>query len=331
MKKSLFRAAAVAIAASALIVSLPACASKKKTVTVYATSEDFRIAAAQEMFDEKFPDLDVVIEYKSTGDLAAKLLAEGTDTDCDIVMELENTYAEKLKDNFATLDKVDYSVFVDELVPEHHKYVPFVRTSGVIAVDKKTLADKSLPIPASYEDLLKPEYKGMISMPNPKSSSTGYIFLLSLVNSMGEDAALDYFDKLAENISGEGFTSSGSGPIKALKLGEAAIGLCVTWQAVDEINNGADYELVYFEEGSPTDAYSSAIIDGKQDDADIMRVFEYLMSDVTPADKEKFAPDKIYKDKDYTIENFPENLKYADMTGISDITVKENLLDKWKY
>lgn len=331
MKKTLFSMIALLTVAAMLLVCLSSCSEKKKTVTLYATSEDFRIAAAQKMFDEKFPDLNIVIEYKSTGDLAAKLLAEGTKTDCDIVMELENTYCEKLKDNFAELSNVDYSVFVDELVPAHHKYVPFVRTSGVVAVNKKMLEEKNLPMPASYADLLKPEYKGLISMPNPKSSSTGYIFLLNLVNAMGEEAALDYFDQLSANISGEGFTSSGSGPIKALKLGEAAIALCMTWQAVDEINNGADYELIYFEEGSPTDIYSSAVISGKEKDKDVMRVFEYLLSDVTPADKENFAPDKIYKDKDYTVQNFPQNIKYADMTGIDNITVKESLLDKWKY
>lgn len=60
----------------------------------------------------------------------------------------------------------------------------------------------------------------MISMPNPKASGTGYIFYLNLVNEWGEEKTLAYFDSLAENISGAGFTSSGSGPVQALKMGE---------------------------------------------------------------------------------------------------------------
>lgn len=331
MKKHVLKVLTFALAMSMLLVSLASCGSSKKTITVYATSEDFRIENAQKMFTEKFPEYNIVVEYKSTGDLSAKLLAEGKDTDCDIVMELENTYLEKISDSLATLDKVDFSVYLDELVPESHKYVPFVRTSTCIVVNKAILKEKNLEAPKSYADLLKPEYKGLVSMSNPKSSGTGYIFLLNLVNTMGEDKAFEYFDALAENISGEGFTTSGSGPIKALKLGEAGIGLCMTWQAVEEINNGADYDLIFFDEGAPYNTYSSAVIEGKQNDKDIMAVFDYLVSDVTPSDKELFAPEKIYKDKDYKIENFPENIPYADMKGVQDINVKDHLLDTWKY
>ena len=46
---------------------------------------------------------------------------------------------------------------------------------------------------------------------------------------------------------------------------------------------------------------------------------------------EHFAPEKIYKNVDYTIKNYPTDIKYADMTGVDKISVKESLLDKWKY
>lgn len=319
------------IAFCASIIILTSCGTSKKIITIYSCSEDYRIAAMQEMLDKKFPDLEIIIEYNATGDLAAKLLAEGENAGCDIIMDLENTYLEKFQNNLATLDTVDFSVYMDELVPENHKYVPSERTSGVIAVNTKMLEEKNIPVPASYEDLLKPEYKGLISMPNPKTSSTGYMFLLSLINTRGESEAFDYFDRLSENISGEGFTTSSSGPIKALKLKEAAIGMCLTNHAVAEINNGADYQLIYFDEGAPSNIYSYAVIEGRQDDADVMAVFNYIVSDFIPLDKELYVPEKIYKDKDYRLENYPSDIKYADMTGIADIELKERLLDKWNY
>lgn len=333
MKKVLSLILALA-AMFSLLSALASCSQKKKTITIYASSEDFRIENAQKMFDEKFPEYKIVIQYKSTGELAAKLAGEGTKTDCDIVMELENTYLEKIGDTVAKLDGlpgVDFDKYLPSLVPSSHRYVPFIRTSGAIVINKKILAEKGLSAPTCYDDLLKPEYKGLVSMPNPKSSGTGYIFYLNMVNARGPEKALEYFDGLATNLSGAGYTSSGSGPVKALKLGEAAIGLCMTWQAVDEINNGADYEIIYFDEGAPYDTYSSAIISGKENDEDIRKVFEYLLTDVTPKDKELYAPDQIYKDVTYTKKNFPENIKYADMKGLEDITVKESLLDAWKY
>ena len=313
------------------IIMLASCGASKKTITIYSCSEDYRIAAMQEMLDQKFPEFEIVIEYKTTGDLTAKLLAEGENAGCDIIMDLENTYLEKFQNHLATLNNVDFSVYLDELIPENHKYVPSVRSSGVIAVNTKMLEERNIPVPASYEDLLKPEYKGLISMPNPKTASTGFIFLLSLVNARGESEAFDYFDNLSENISGEGFTASSSGPIKALKLEEAAIGMCLTNYAVAEINNGADYQLIYFEEGSPSTIYSYAVMEGRQDDADIMAVFNYIVSDFIPLDKKLYVPEKIYKNTDYSLENYPTDIKYANMTGITDIDLKERLLDKWKY
>ena len=45
---------------------------------------------------------------------------------------------------------------------------------------------------------------------------------------------------------------------------------------------------------------------------------------------QKYYPEKLYKDKDYTIKNMPENIKYADMKN-NTIEEKERLLAKWNY
>lgn len=107
MRKKLTLVLAAVMLLSALPLS--SCGSKK-SITVYATSEDYRIENAQKMFDEKFPEYDIHIEYKSTGDLSSKLIAEGDNTDCDIIMELENAYMEKISDSLAELKDVDFSV-----------------------------------------------------------------------------------------------------------------------------------------------------------------------------------------------------------------------------
>ena len=60
-------------------------------------------------------------------------------------------------------------------------------------------------------------------------------------------------------------------------------------------------------------------------------MFEYFVNVVTPEDKKLYAPEQIYKDKTYEIENFPSGIVYGDMTGIFDINIKEKLLDKWNH
>lgn len=305
--------------------------TKAKTITIYSTAEDYRNEMAREMLNEQFPEYNIQLVDIATGTLAAKLFAEGIETDADIIMELETTYLERVSASLATLSDVDFSVYVDELVPEHHKFVPWYRLCGGVIVDAEALAARGLAVPGSYDDLLQPEYQGLITMPSPKSSSTGYIFLLNMVNERGEDAAFAYFDRLAENMSGQGFTTSGSGPVKALLTGEAAIGLGITYQAVEMINEGNDFDIVFFAEGAPYTTGGSAVISGRETDADIMKVFAYILSDVTPRDKELYAPERIYKEQEINVPNYPQNIPYGDMEGLRDIELKERLLDRWNY
>lgn len=329
MKKRIFAGIMAAVMCCGLMAG---CGDKKKkTINIYSTSEDFANENARKMLTEKFPEYDINLVDIDTGSLGAKLSAEGKDSDIDIILELETAYMEKCKDNLGSLDDVDLSAFEDSMIPEDKKYVPWTLYSGSIIVDKKALDSKGIAVPASYDDLLKPEYKGLISMPNPKSSGTGYMFLLNLVNERGEDKAFEYFDKLAGNMSGQGFTTSGSGPIKALLQGEAAIGLGMTFQAAVEIEKGSELTIIYFDEGAPYNTTSSAVIAGKEKDKDVMKVFKYIVSDVSPEDKKLYHPEKIFKDQEVTMEGFPENIPYGKMDGLSDMSKKEALLDKWNH
>ena len=317
----------------AMIISMisvfSGCGNAKEKVLIYTSAEDYRIENMQKCLDEKFPEYDIVIEYMSSGNHAAKLLAEGKATDCDITHDMEYSYLSQLDANgfLADLSNYDKSIYVDD-VNLSENYIIELRNSAAVIVNTKILADKNLPEPTSYADLLKPEYKDLISMPNPKASGTGYMVLKSLVNAWGEEAAFSYFDSLTENILS--YTSSGSGPVKALAQGEVAIGLGMTAQAVTEINNGTPLKILFFEEGAPYSLYGQSIISGKETREPVKRVFDYLVNEYNYENNEKFFPEKIFKDKDYNITNYPENIKYADMSNNS-IEEKNRLLDKWKY
>jgi iron(III) transport system substrate-binding protein len=299
-------------------------------VLIFTSSEDFRIEHLQKRLNEQFPQYSVIINYTTTGNLAAKLKAEGTATDCDIIGELDSAYLEGILDNLADISFIDSSVFLDELVPAHKKYLPFIKSAGCIAINGQFLSERNIPVPASYQDLIKPEYKGVLSMPNPKSSGTGYFFLRNLVNVWGEDAAFEYFDRFADNVLQ--FTSSGSGPVNALIQGEAGIGLGMTMQVVTTINTrGVPLQIVYFEEGSPYTIYGMAMIKGKDTRQAVREVFEFYVNTLTLEDKELFAPEQIFKSQVNNIPNYPQDVKMADMRGIESLPEKERLLEKWKY
>jgi iron(III) transport system substrate-binding protein len=324
MKNILYLLAALFLAGTAL-----SCGKNSSEVLIFTSSEDYRIEYMQKRLDERFPEYSVKMYYSTTGNLAAKLKAEGAATDCDIIGELDSAYLEGIADNLADLSGFDSSAFLDALVPAHRKYLPFYRSTGCVIISGDFLSSRNLPVPGSYRDLLKPEYKGVISMPNPKSSGTGYFFLKNLVNTMGEDPAFAYFDGLAQNVLQ--FTSSGSGPVNALIQGEAGIGLGMTFQAVTAVNNGAPLEIIFFEEGSPYSVYGTGIIRGKEARKEVREVFEFYASVLSREDKERFVPEQVFKSQTNTIPNYPQNVKVADMRGIESLPEKERLLAKWKY
>ena len=313
-----------------LCMLLPAgCGSNKEKVLIYASSEEYRLEDLRARLKEEFPQYNCVVEYKDTGSHAATLMAEGKDTPCDISYELEYGYMTQLADEGLLLDLSDYdfSKYLEDTVISSY-FTPALRNGGAIIVNPEVLAEKGLSKPTCYEDLLKPEYKGLISMPNPKSSGTGYMFLKALVNAMGEQEAFQYFDKLSENILA--FTSSGSGPVNALKTKEAAIGLGMTAQTVTAINEGANLEIIFFEEGSPFSLYGQAIIKGKESRQCVKEVFDFLVNTYTEETNKKFFPEQIFKDKVFEVENYPSNIKYADMSN-DTMEEKTRLLDQWNH
>ncbi|MCL2065955.1 MAG: ABC transporter substrate-binding protein [Treponema sp.] len=326
MKKLLYLTALLTILGTAA-----SCAKKESNeVLIFSTSEDFRIEYFQKRLSEQFPQYSVLINYMTTGNLAAKLKAEGTITDCDIIGELESSYLEGIIDNLADLSSYDSSAFLDELIPAHKKYMPFVLSVGCIIVNEGFLSARNVALPGSYQDLLKPEYRGMLSMPNPKSSGTGYFFLKNLVNVWGEDEAFEYFDKFADNVLQ--FTSSGSGPVNALIQGEAGIGLGLTLTAVTAINDrGVPLRIMYFEEGAPYTVYGMGIIKGKETRKAVQEVFDFYMNTLTREDKELFAPERILKIQENNIPNYPRNVRIADMRGIESLSEKERLLERWAH
>lgn len=305
------------------------CGSSKESVLIYTSVENYILEDLVDRLNEEFPDYDIIVEYMSTGNHAAKLLAEGKNTDCDISFNLEYGYLSQLSEKgiLADLSDYDQSIYLEDTV-ESDNYIIQSRNGGAIIVNTDILKEKGLEEPTCYEDLLKPEYKGLISMPSPKSSGTGYMFLKSLVNAWGEDEAFAYFDKLNENILQ--YTSSGSGPVNALMQGEVAIGLGMTSGAVIKINEGAPLKILYFEEGSPFSLYGQAIISGKENNKAVKEVFDFLIDSYNFECNEKFYPEAIFINTTYEVENYPTNITYSDMSNNTN-DEKNRLLEKWKY
>lgn len=321
---------AMLLIAAMFATILSGCKDSRETIIIYTSAEEYRVEYMQKRMKEEFPQYNVIIEYMSSGDHAAKLMAAGKDVECDITHDLEYSYASQIaaKGYLTDLsDLLDFSVYAEDAVQSTY-YAPEVRNGGAVIVNLDVIKEKGLEMPTSYQDLLDPQYHELISMPNPGSSGTGYMFLISLVNAWGEEAAFEYFDQLTENVLS--YTSSGSGPVNALTTKEVAIGLGMTPQAVTKINEGVNLQTVFFEEGSPFSLYGQGIIEGKDDRECVKEVFTFLATTLTEEQNELYYPEKIFKDKSFTIENFPTDITYANMNDNTSER-KEDLLSKWTH
>lgn len=312
-----------------LLLGWNVSSENEEAIIIYSSAEQFRNDEMQKQLNEKFPELNIYVMYMPTAKAAAKIAAEGKDTDADIVVALESAYMEKIEENLENISGMSRLEYLDDAKAASDKYVVWERQAGSIIVNNTVLKKHNLPVPKTYEDLLNPIYKNMIAMPDPKSSGTGYFFYKNLINVMGEEQALEYIDKLAFNV--KQFTESGSGPVKLLIQQEVAIGLGLTFQAVSEKNEGNDFSIIQPEYGSPYSLTGTGLVKGRKENEDILKVFDFLINDFLIYDKEYFSPEKILKQQENRIPEYPKDIVYADMTGIEDMQEKERLLSLWKY
>ena len=331
MKKTKF--ALMALSLLGLVTSLTACNSKQKVV-IWTSTEDYNMEYMQKCLNEQFPSYNVVINYDSTSNIAAKVIEEGASSECDIVYMEEYGYMEKMI-SAGVLDSIegdyDLSKYMEATVPTStNKYVlPSCITGGAVVINKTVFEQRGLNKPSSYDDLLDPSFKGLVSMASPKSSGTGYMFLYSLVKARGETEALAYFDSLTPNVLA--YTTSGSGPINALVNREVAVGFGMISQAVNKINDGNnELELLFFEEGAPFNLYGNGFVKGKKANKAVKDVMDYLDSFYVNESNKKFYPEPVIKGANYEIPNFPTNIKYANMEG-NNLAAKEALLTKWSH
>jgi thiamine transport system substrate-binding protein len=80
-----------------------------------------------------------------------------------------------------------------------HALIPVDYGDVCINYDKAWFAAQNLPVPQTLEDLAKPEYKGLLVVENPATSSPGLAFLLATIKHFGEDGYLDYWSQLRQN------------------------------------------------------------------------------------------------------------------------------------
>lgn len=103
--------------------------------------------------------------------------------------DIYQSYASPALKNIPAEFQLDSS---DRALPVDHGYV-------CVVYDKAYFSSHNLSAPQSLEDLIQPEYKGLLVMENPATSSPGLDFLLATIKHFGDPNYLGYWKQLRAN------------------------------------------------------------------------------------------------------------------------------------
>lgn len=132
------------------------------------------------------------------------------------------------------------------------------------ASNKKLLEEKGVEAPTSWQDLLKPEFKGQVSIANPGSSGTAYTALATIVQLMGEEEGLKYMKALDGQI--KTYEKSGTAPARMAGQGEVMVGISFLHDGIKYREEGlTDLVLTAPSEGTGYEIGAVGIIKGGPD------------------------------------------------------------------
>lgn len=233
----------------------------KDTVVIYTALENEQITDYMTSVNKSLPNLDIKMLRFSTGDISARFMAEKDNMQADIIWGVAATnmlifrqagllapYApkgyERIQPLFRDKDNPPYWVGIDIYM-------------SAFCFNTEMAKKHNLPMPTSWADLTKPVYKGHIVMPNPNSSGTGYLSVVSILQRMGEAEGWKYLDALDKNMAE--YTKSGSKPCKDAAARERAIGVSFEYVAQAMKKKGSPVEMIIPREGAGYEMEANAL------------------------------------------------------------------------
>jgi thiamine transport system substrate-binding protein len=193
---------------SALCFLFVACAPQAtstpagpQTLTVL-THDSFAVSEAVVQSFEQANNAKIV--FLKSGDAGAMLNKAILTKDAplaDLLYGVDNTFLSRALDAniFEAYAAPELKNIPDQFkLDASNRELPVDYGDVCINYDKAYFADKNLAVPQNLEDLKKPEYKNLLVMESPATSSTGLAFLLATIAQYG-DSFTDYWSALKAN------------------------------------------------------------------------------------------------------------------------------------
>ena len=218
---------------------LVSLAQAEGELVVYGSCEEEYLAAACENF-EKLYGIKTTYQRLSTGEVQAKIEEENGNPSADVwfggTTDPYNVVAgEGLLEAY---DAENASHLLSDMYRDKDGYWYGIY-KGILGfmVNTDELARLNLEAPQDWQDLLKPEYEGLIWLSNYNTAGTAKLVINTMIQKYGHDEGIQYLVDLDKNI--QVYTKSGSGPSKNVGTGECVIGIGFLHDGITQIvDNG---------------------------------------------------------------------------------------------
>ena len=233
------------------------------SLTVYGSCEEEYLAAACKNF-EKMYGIKTVYQRLSTSEVYTKIKEENGKPSGDVWFGgTTDPYNEAVADGLLeAYDAKNASHLLKDTYkdPGNNWFGIYKGILGFM-VNNEELERLKIEAPKTWDDLTKPEYKGLIMLSNPNTAGTAKLVINTMVQMKGHDEAMEYFKKLDQNIAQ--YTKSGSGPSKMVGPGECVIGVGFLHDGIYQILQGYDnIGLIVPEDGTSFEIGATAIFKG---------------------------------------------------------------------
>lgn len=239
-------------------------AKQEGKLVVYGSCEEQYLLAVCKKFQEKY-GIEVQAQRLSTGEVYAKISEESGNPSADVWFGgTSDPYSEASAKKLLVQWEPENAknLVSDSYKDSDNRWFGIYKGILGFMVNHEELERLGLEIPRDWDDLLKPEYKGLIWLSNPNTAGTAKVFINTIVQMRGHDAAMEYFKAINENIAQ--YTKSGSGPSKKVGIGECLIGIGFLHDGITQIvDNGYDnITLVVPASGTGYEVGATAIFEG---------------------------------------------------------------------
>jgi iron(III) transport system substrate-binding protein len=232
----------------------------KQDLWVYTSIYKEFIAPIEQAFEQKYPDIDVQVYQGGSEKIQAKIEAE--------------LIAKKVQADILLTSDPFWSVDLDARGLVHKRAGHLAAETNYYSL-MVMIVHKDVPSgqrPASFSDLTKPEFKGVIQTGSPLESGT----VFSTVAYLSRKYGWKYFEGLRDNkISSNGGNSV---VIQKVESGEKKVGIVLLENALAAKKRNSPIEIIYPKDGAVPIPSVQVILKDSPNKAGAEKFAEYVLS-----------------------------------------------------